>query len=71
MGSRRFKPADGGIIERSVGVVGIEVQGIRARTIVVFGDEGIYLLGATTLEELGLEVDPANKTLRPTELLLM
>ncbi|WP_054857818.1 aspartyl protease family protein [Vulcanisaeta sp. JCM 16159] len=71
MGLRRFKLADGRIIERSVGVVGIEVQGIRAHTMVVFGDEGIYLLGATTLEELGLEVDPVNKTLRPTELLLM
>jgi hypothetical protein len=37
----------------------------------VFGDEGIYLLGATTLEELGLEVDPVKRELRPRELLLM
>ena len=71
IGVRRFRLADGRVIERSVGVIGIEVQGIRAHTIVVFGDEDIHLLGSTTLEELGLEVDPVNKTLKPTELLLM
>jgi len=38
---------------------------------VVFGDEGVYLLGVVTLEELGLEVDPVKGELRPMELLLM
>jgi len=34
------------------------------------GDERVYILGAVTLEELGLEVDPVKGVLKPTELLL-
>jgi predicted aspartyl protease len=71
VGRRNFKLANNQVIERDVGIVGIEVQGIRAHTIAVFGDEGVYLLGATTLEELGLEIDPVKGELRPMELLLM
>jgi len=71
IGKRKFKLADNRVVERDVGIVGIEVQGVRAHTIAVFGDEGVYLLGVTTLEELGLEVDPVKGELRPMELLLM
>jgi len=71
IGRRRFRLANNEVIEREVGIVGIEVQGIRAHTIVVFGDEDVYLLGVVTLEELGLEVDPISGELRPLELLLM
>jgi len=38
---------------------------------VVFGEENVYLLGVTTLEELGLKVDPVRRVLVPMELLLM
>lgn len=71
VGERRFKLADNQIVERDAGIVGIEAQGVRAHTVAVFGDEGAYLLGVTTLEELGLEVDPVKGELRPMELLLM
>jgi predicted aspartyl protease len=71
IGKRKFKLANNQVVERDVGIIGIEIQGIRAHTLAVFGDEGIYLLGATTLEELGLEVDPVKRELRPMELLLM
>jgi predicted aspartyl protease len=71
VGRRNFKLADNRVVERDAGIVGIEVQGVRAHTIAVFGDEGVYLLGATTLEELGLEIDPVKGELRPMELLLM
>ncbi|MGC8542864.1 MAG: aspartyl protease family protein [Vulcanisaeta sp.] len=71
IGVRRFRLVDGRVIERDLGIVSIEVHGIKAYTIAVFGDEGIYLLGSTMLEELGLEVDTVNKTLKPTELPLM
>ena len=71
IGKRRFKLANNQIIERDVGIVGIEIKGIKTHTIAVFGDEGIYLLGVVTLEELGLEVDPIRGELRPMELLLM
>jgi len=71
IGKRKFKLANNQVAERDVGIIGIEIQGIQAHTLAVYGDEGIYLLGATTLEELGLEVDPAKRELRPMELLLM
>jgi predicted aspartyl protease len=71
VGRRRFRLANNEVIERDVGIIGIEVQGIRVYTLAVFGDEGVYLLGVTTLEELGLEVDPVKGELRPMELLLM
>ncbi|MCD6096244.1 MAG: aspartyl protease family protein, partial [Thermoprotei archaeon] len=49
IGKRRFKLANNQIIERDVGIVGIEIKGIKTHTIAVFGDEGIYLLGVVTL----------------------
>ena len=70
-GERGFKLADNQIVERDAGIVGIEVQGVRAHTIAVSGGEGVYLLGTTTLEELGLEVDPVKGELRPMEPLPM
>ena len=71
IGRRRFRLANNQVIERDVGIVGVEIKGIKTHTIVVFGDEGIYLLGVVTLKELGLEVDPIRGELRPMELLLM
>ncbi|MCL7399927.1 MAG: Retroviral aspartyl protease [Thaumarchaeota archaeon] len=71
IGKRKFKLANNQVVERDVGIIGIDVQGIHAHTLAVFGDEGTYLLGAITLEELGLEVDPVKRELRPMEHLLM
>jgi len=70
-GKRRFRLANNQVLEREIGLVGIEVHGTATHTVVVFGDEGVYLLGVVTLEELGLEVDPVKGELRPMELLLM
>ena len=74
IGKRRFRLANNQVIERDVGIVGIEVKDIKTHTVVVFGDEGVYLgvylLGVVTLEELGLEIDPVSKELRPMELIL-
>jgi len=71
IGKRKFRLANNQVIERDVGIIGIEIKGIKTHTIAVFGDIGIYLLGVVTLEELGLEVDPIKGELRPMELLLM
>jgi len=68
---RRFRLANNQVIERDVGLIGIEIKGVKTYTTVVFGDENIYLLGVVTLEELGLEVDPVKGELKPMELLLM
>jgi len=70
-GKRRFKLADGRIVVRDIGFIGIEVNGRESISIVVFGDENVYLLGVTALEELGFEVDPISGRLREMELLLM
>ena len=64
--------ADNRVVERPLGEIGIEIEGYRASaTPVVFGDEGIYLLGSVTMEQLGLMPDPVSKRLKPTEALLM
>ena len=68
----RLRLADGRVVEKPVGEVGVEVEGYRATaTPVVFGDEGVYLLGAVTVEQLGLAPDPVEKRLKPVEALLM
>jgi len=71
IGKRKFRLANNQIIEKEVGIIGIEVNGIKTYTMAVFGDENVYLLGVVTLEELGLEVDPIKGELKPLELLLM
>ena len=70
-GKRRFRLADNRVIERDVGFIGIRVGDREAVTVTVFGDEGLYILGVTALEELGLEVDPITGELKEMELLLL
>ena len=62
-----FRLANGESIERDVGWVGIRFQGREAHTLAVFGEPAdAIVLGALTLEELGLEVDPRERVLKPT-----
>ena len=69
---RRFRLASGAEIERDCAQATISVDGSRSIiTICVFGDEGSEpLLGAITLEEMGLGVDPLDQRLIPVTLLL-
>ena len=65
---RRFRLADNSVIERDVGEIMVRLDGRVRTTVVVFGGEdGPNLLGAVTLEEFGLGVDPVNKRLIPVE----
>jgi aspartyl protease family protein len=68
----RFKLASGTEIERDCAQVTVSVEESRGViTVCVFGDEGGEpLLGAVTLEEMGLGVDPLNQRLIPVTLLL-
>ena len=64
----RLRLADGGLIERPVGTAKFSAAAVTGETPmmsapVVFGNAGQYLLGMTTLENLGLAVDPAEQTL--------
>jgi clan AA aspartic protease len=69
---RRFKTADGRVIERDVGAVEIKIKEHSTYSIVIFGEaHDAEVLGVTTLEELGLQVDPVTGELKPLELLLL
>jgi len=61
---RRFRQADGTVLERWTGWVTIKVVGIETVDEVVFGEPGdLVLLGAHSLEGLNLRVDPVSHRL--------
>jgi clan AA aspartic protease len=63
---QRFMMADGRIVESDVGRTWIRIDGHAEVTIVVFAEEDTQpLLGAITLEEFGLGVDPVGRRLMP------
>jgi clan AA aspartic protease len=69
---RRFRISDGRVVELDMAWAVVKVEGEMTYTICVFGEPGMdALLGAVTLEELGLGVDPINQRLVPIELLLI
>ncbi|MEK6606371.1 MAG: aspartyl protease [Myxococcota bacterium] len=68
--TKKFRLADGSIVRRGVGDVFFEIAGERASAAVVFGESADEaLLGAVTLESLGLAVDPVSRRLFPVVLL--
>jgi len=70
--TRRFKLANGRVERYATGEAYVEVAGEGATSIVAFLPEGSTpLLGVTTLELLGLQVDPTTGQLKPLELLLL
>lgn len=61
-----FVLADGREVSYPIAQVRMRLNGRERFTICVFGEEGTEpLLGAVTLEEFGLAVDPLNKRLIP------
>ncbi len=66
-----FTLANGEVVRKPVGNAFYELKGKVRAAPVVFGDKGIYLLGATTLEALGLMLDPLRRELRPAPMVLM
>ena len=68
---RTFLLADGRSVEMDVGRAWATINGSSEVTLVVFGeDEAPALLGAYTLEGLGLAVDPISQRLVPTHLIM-
>lgn len=66
-----FALADGTTISRDVGDAYFQLQGEGGAAPVIFGEEGDEaLLGATTLESLGLMLDPFKRRLVPMRMLL-
>ena len=63
---RRFRTADGRIVERGVCQVPLRLGQETLMVLCVFGDDQSEpLLGATALEEFALGVDPIHHTLVP------
>jgi clan AA aspartic protease len=67
-----FSLADGTAIKRKVSSAYFEYQGEGGPAPVVYGEEGdTALLGATTLESIGLVLNPFTRTLHPMRLLMV
>jgi clan AA aspartic protease len=66
-----FMLADGKSVKKDVGNALFEFRGKIGAAPVIFGDEGIYLLGATALESVGLMLDPLRRELKPAPMFLM
>ena len=66
-----FSLADGTTIKRRVCSAYFEYEGEGGPAPVVYGEEGDKpLLGATTLESLGLVLNPFSRTLHPMRMLM-
>ena len=69
---QNFVLADGTKISREIGDAIFEIEGLRGAAPIVFGKKGdSLLLGAFTLEALGLVLDPFKRTLRPMKMLMV
>lgn len=68
--SQKFSLANGEVVEKKVGNALFEYRGKVGASPVVFGEKNIFLLGAVTLESLGVILDPINRELRPLPMLL-
>ena len=69
--TERFSLADGSSVTREVGIARFEVAGRTGGAPVIFGEPGdAWLLGALSLESLGLLLDPFKRELRPMRLVL-
>ncbi len=67
----KFSLATGEEREMEVGNAFFTFRDIVAPSPVIFGEDGgTYLLGAVTLESLGLALDPFNRELRPLPMIL-
>lgn len=72
IGKRKFTLANGEKIEREIGGALYRIGEYEGYASVIFGLESDKeLLGVTALEEMGLQVDPITKELKPVELLLL
>ena len=62
-----FILADGSRVKYGYGFARFNIDGDERPCPVIFGPDGNYLLGASTLEIFNLVVDPAGKRLLPAE----
>ena len=71
IGSRDFR-GFGGVIRRETGAVLMTYDSTTVAVTVVFGEpDDPAVMGVTSLESLGYQVDPITGELKPTEMLLL
>lgn len=71
MRTMRFRLADGSAIERQISECEIYLPDVHGHTPVILGEPGDEpLLGVVTLENLGLILNPFNRTLQPAQMML-
>ncbi len=67
---QKFILANGMEVEKEVGEARFIWKNVARTAPVVFGDKDVFLLGATTLEAMGLMLDPINRKLEKLPMLL-
>ncbi len=71
-GKEQVRLADGRLVEWDVGEAYVRYRKFATHTWVLFGEsKGVSVLGALTLEELRLQVDPRSRRLRRIRVTLM
>jgi aspartyl protease family protein len=69
---RRFRLASGEVVEYPVSEAYIRVKDRGVTSLIVIGSNNIPpILGVTTLELLGFQVDPVTGELKPLELMIL
>ena len=66
-----FSLGNGETVTKKVGNALFEFDGKIGAAPIIFGDEGVYLLGVTALEAMGFMLDPLRRELKPAPMLLM
>ena len=70
-GKQEFRLADGSTITRRKGIALFQYEDKIGGADVIFGEKGDHvLLGAFTLESLGLALDPLRRELKPLPMIL-
>lgn len=71
LATQEFRLADGSVIRRKKGIALFKYQDKIGGADVIFGEKGdSLLLGAFTLEALGLALDPLRRELKPLPMVL-
>ena len=63
---QRFTLADGNLHSYGLGEARFRIEGRERTTPVIFGEDGVYLLGAVSLEAFGLIADTTHQRLIPS-----
>ncbi|MFB0525700.1 MAG: aspartyl protease family protein [Phycisphaerae bacterium] len=68
---QEFILANGEFVKKPIGNAYFEYESKIRAAPVIFGDKGVFLLGATTIEALGMILDPIRRELKPLPMVLM